>query len=185
MVFNQAQSNFIAEVTAYYQGKGSWAGIADYMRRRSALPNAANTVPQDVPPQNQPRPQNLPPPGQPPQTQTGFVFVNLVDFDMSYGHRRDSAGYARALEDFDKFLPRLTQQMSSRDLLMITADHGCDPTFSGHTDHTREYVPILVWTPSISEGVDLGIRQTFADVGATVADALGVSWTGPGTSMLV
>ncbi len=116
------------------------------------------------------------------EQRTGLVFLNLVDFDMQYGHRRDPRGYARALEDFDVRLGELCPRLDRDDLLIITADHGCDPTFMIHTDHTREYVPVLVWTPRLSKGGDLGVRNTFADLGATVAHALGVEWTGSGVS---
>lgn len=109
----------------------------------------------------------------------GLVFSNLVDFDMKYGHRRDPAGYGRALEAFDRQLPRLLDRLGPDDLLLITADHGCDPTFRG-TDHTREYVPILAWRNGRS--VDLGTRESLADAGATVAEWLGVNWDGPGRS---
>ena len=103
----------------------------------------------------------------------GFIFSNLVDFDMLYGHRRDTEGYALALEQFDKKLPQIIKNMSSEDILMITADHGCDPTFAHHTDHTREYVPLLVYGEAVRQGVHLGIRDTFADCGQTIADLLG------------
>ena len=104
----------------------------------------------------------------------GLIFANLVDFDMVYGHRRDADGYALALEQFDEKLPQIINSMSRNDILMITADHGCDPTFEGHTDHTREYVPLLVYGETVKRGVDLGIRQTFADCGQTIANLLGV-----------
>jgi phosphopentomutase len=104
--------------------------------------------------------------------QKGLIFVNLVDFDMVYGHRRDVAGYAGSLEAFDRRIPQVLQAMSDNDLLMITADHGCDPSCTEHTDHTREYVPLLVYGKEIKKGVDLGIRQTFADCGQTIADIL-------------
>jgi phosphopentomutase len=103
----------------------------------------------------------------------GLVFVNFVDFDMVYGHRRDVEGYAAALEAFDWKLPQIIKTMSEEDVLMITADHGCDPSYEHHTDHTREYVPLLVYGQSIKKGVDLGIRPTFADCGQTIADLLG------------
>ena len=103
----------------------------------------------------------------------GLIFTNLVDFDMLYGHRRDTEGYALALEQFDKKLPQIIKGMSSKDILMITADHGCDPTYVHHTDHTREYVPLLVYGEAVKQGVDLGIRDTFADCGQTIADFLG------------
>ncbi len=102
----------------------------------------------------------------------GLIFANLVDFDMLYGHRNDPKGYAQALEQFDARLPEIIAKMSSKDLLIITADHGCDPTIPG-TDHTREYVPLLVYGADL-QPVDLGIRNTFADVGQSVADYLGV-----------
>lgn len=107
-----------------------------------------------------------------PEHTRGLIFVNLVDFDMVYGHRRDVAGYAAALEQVDLQLPRVMRAMSPKDLLIITADHGCDPTFERHTDHTREYVPLLVWGQTVIKGVDLGTRDTFADCGQTIADVL-------------
>ncbi len=103
----------------------------------------------------------------------GLIFSNLVDFDMLYGHRRDTEGYALALERFDVKLPQIINSLSSKDILMITADHGCDPTFAHHTDHTREYVPLLVYGEAVKQGVHLGIRDTFADCGQTIADLLG------------
>ncbi|SEA54939.1 phosphopentomutase [Desulfuromusa kysingii] len=99
----------------------------------------------------------------------GLIMTNLVDFDMLYGHRLDSVGFATALQEFDSWLPELLGKMKSDDLLIITADHGCDPTTSG-TDHSREYVPLLLYSAAISVPQNLGIRQSFADVGATVAD---------------
>ena len=104
----------------------------------------------------------------------GLMFVNLVDTDMLYGHRNDVAGFAGALEAFDKRLPALLRLLGEDTLLIITADHGCDPAFPT-TDHTREYVPLLVWGLSIDEGVNLGVRESFADVAATTLEALGVS----------
>jgi phosphopentomutase len=112
----------------------------------------------------------------------GLLFANLVDFDMVFGHRRNVEGYARALESFDLGLERIVDSMEGTDLLVITADHGCDPTFHIHTDHTREYVPILVFGKSLKKGVDLGIRETFADCGQTLADLLGVGPLEQGTS---
>lgn len=103
----------------------------------------------------------------------GLVFVNLVDFDSVYGHRRDVDGYARALEAFDQSLPDIQSRMRPGDWLILTADHGCDPTYTG-TDHTREYVPILAWRPSMSAPIDLGTRETYADIAATVAELLGL-----------
>jgi phosphopentomutase len=103
----------------------------------------------------------------------GLIFVNLVDFDTLFGHRRDVEGYAVALEQFDRHLPQIMKHMSAGDLLIITADHGCDPTFEGHTDHTREYVPLLACGEGVRKDIDLGIRTTFADCGQTIADVLG------------
>ncbi len=102
----------------------------------------------------------------------GLVFVNLVDFDMLYGHRNDAAGYGRALEELDRALPRLLGRLRPGDVLALTADHGCDPTTPG-TDHSREYVPLLVHVPGRGGGA-LGIRGSFADLGATVGDFFGL-----------
>lgn len=110
----------------------------------------------------------------------GLIFTNLVEFDSLYGHRRDPEGYAAALRETDDRLPELVAAVSAGDSLIIISDHGNDPTWPG-TDHTREYGILLAYTPD-SQARDLGTRQTFADVGATVADLLGVAWTGPGTS---
>ena len=103
----------------------------------------------------------------------GLIFCNLIDFDMLYGHRRDVLGFGKALEEFDKNLPGILKKMRASDLLIITADHGNDPTYRG-TDHTREYVPILAFSPSQpTQGpINLGVRMSFADIGATVVDAL-------------
>lgn len=114
----------------------------------------------------------------------GLIFVNLVDFDMAYGHRRNPKGYAQALQEFDAALPGLQAALGEADLMIITADHGCDPTFVAHTDHTREYVPLLAYGPDLKAGVDLGTRETFADMAATVADFFGLSWDQAGTSFL-
>lgn len=113
----------------------------------------------------------------------GLLFVNLVDFDSVYGHRRDVKGYAEALKDFDQALPSIVERMGPDDILMLTADHGCDPTFKG-TDHTREYIPILAWGKSLKAGVDLGIRSTYADIGATVLEFFGVENSLSGKSFL-
>ncbi|MBR1885298.1 MAG: phosphopentomutase [Schwartzia sp.] len=102
----------------------------------------------------------------------GLCFVNLVDFDMKYGHRRDIEGYAKAATAFDHQLARFMERMRPDDVLMITADHGCDPGFSG-SDHTREYTPILVYGDTVKAGVNLGTRRTFADIGVTAAEMLG------------
>jgi phosphopentomutase len=106
------------------------------------------------------------------QETRGLIFSNLVDFDMLYGHRRDTEGYARALEVFDKRLPEIEGAMRSDDLLIISADHGNDPTFAG-TDHTREYVPLLVYGRTARPGVDLGKRESLADIGQTMAENFG------------
>lgn len=103
----------------------------------------------------------------------GLIFTNLVDFDMLYGHRNDVEGYAQALEWFDLRIPRILERMGEEDLLIITADHGCDPT-TPSTDHSREYIPILVFGKRITGGVDLGIRHSFSDIAATVAEYLSI-----------
>ena len=106
-------------------------------------------------------------------TPRGLIFTNLVDFDMLYGHRNDVEGYARALEEFDVRLPEIQQAMGDDDLLLITADHGCDPGDIS-TDHTREYVPVLGWGRRARAGVNLGTRSSLADVGQTVAENFGL-----------
>ncbi|HEY8227095.1 MAG TPA: phosphopentomutase [Pyrinomonadaceae bacterium] len=103
----------------------------------------------------------------------GLIFSNLVDFDMLYGHRRDTEGYAKALEHFDSRLPEIEQAMRDDDLLMITADHGNDPTFPG-SDHTREYAPLLVYGKRSRGGVNLGIRKSLSDIGQTIAENFGL-----------
>lgn len=113
----------------------------------------------------------------------GLSFLNLVDFDAVYGHRRDPKGYGQALEDYDQRLPEVFEKMTEKDLLIITADHGNDPTYKG-TDHTREYVPLLAYSPRFAEGKELPLRKTFADLGATVADNFGVKMPEHGTSFL-
>jgi phosphopentomutase len=102
----------------------------------------------------------------------GFLFVNLVDNDMLYGHRRDPVGYARALAEIDAALPGIAGKLRAGDALAITADHGCDPTFPG-SDHTREYAPLIAYAPSRPRGSDLGVRESFSDLGATVAEFFG------------
>lgn len=111
----------------------------------------------------------------------GLCFVNLVDFDMQFGHRRDIDGYARALNEFDAWLPRLLEKLDEEDLVMITADHGCDPAYTTTTDHTREYVPLLILGNKVKP-VNLGTRSSFADIAATVAEILGVDYETPGKS---
>jgi len=104
----------------------------------------------------------------------GLIFTNLVDFDAKFGHRNNPTGYANALVEFDQRLPEILDALGQNDVLVLTADHGNDPTTPG-TDHTREYVPILITGPAIKPGVNLGVRSTFADLAATIADALGVA----------
>jgi phosphopentomutase len=108
------------------------------------------------------------------QKTRGLIFSNLVDFDMLYGHRRDTEGYARALEHFDSALPAIEAAMRDDDLMIITADHGNDPTFPG-SDHTREYAPLLVYGKTAKPGVDLGTRASLADIGQTIADNFGLT----------
>lgn len=110
------------------------------------------------------------------QNTRGLIFSNLVDFDMLYGHRRDTEGYARALEHFDASVPRIEAAMHDDDLMIITADHGNDPTFPG-TDHTREYAPLLVYGKTARPGVNLGTRDSLADIGQTVAENFGLRLT--------
>ena len=111
----------------------------------------------------------------------GLCFVNLVDFDMLYGHRRNIDGYAAALTEFDGWLAELLPQLGDEDLVMITADHGCDPAYTRTTDHTREYVPLLMAGKHLRP-VNLGTRKSFADIAATVTELLGVPYQTPGTS---
>lgn len=117
------------------------------------------------------------------KTRTGLIFTNLVQFDMDWGHRNDTAGFARGLREFDDFLPQITERLAPGDLLFITADHGNDPTTSS-TDHSREYVPLLALGPAFRQGTDLGTRSTFADLGRTAAEFLKVKPTPHGTSFL-
>ncbi|SHH08417.1 phosphopentomutase [Tepidibacter thalassicus] len=104
----------------------------------------------------------------------GLIFTNLVDFDSKYGHRRNVEGYKNAIEELDARIPEIIENMRDEDILILTADHGNDPTYKG-TDHTREYVPVLIYGKNVKSGVNLGIRKTFADIGATVADILGAT----------
>lgn len=113
----------------------------------------------------------------------GLCYVNLVDTDMIYGHRRDIPGYTNALNTADRQIGELMKKMRSEDILIITADHGCDPGYTG-TDHTREDVPCLIWGPSLKKGVDLGTRDTFADMAATIAEYFGIDYRGDGSSFL-
>ena len=112
---------------------------------------------------------------------TGLCFVNLVDFDMNYGHRRDAEGYAKALNEFDRWLGDFLPKLTKDDLVIITADHGCDPAYTATTDHTREYVPLLVLGKGVRP-VNLGTLGSFADIAATVADIFGVQLDTPGNS---
>ena len=111
----------------------------------------------------------------------GLCFVNLVDFDMQFGHRRDAEGYAKALNEFDGWLGEFLKKLGEEDLVMITADHGCDPSYTATTDHTREYVPLLILGKQVKP-VSLGTRQSFSDIAATCADLLGVELDTPGQS---
>ncbi|GAM13444.1 phosphopentomutase [Mesobacillus selenatarsenatis] len=114
---------------------------------------------------------------------TGLSFLNLVDFDALFGHRRDPEGYGNALEEYDARLPEVFEKLKEDDLLIITADHGNDPVHYG-TDHTREYVPLLVYSKGMNEGKELPVRKTFADIGATVAENFNVKMPEHGTSFL-
>ncbi len=113
----------------------------------------------------------------------GLCFVNLVDYDMLYGHRRDVDGYAKALTYFDEKLPIIMEKLREGDVLMLTADHGCDPAYTKTTDHTREHTPFLMYGKHIKP-VNYGTRDTFADIAATVLDYLGVAGDVDGTSLL-
>jgi len=112
----------------------------------------------------------------------GLIFVNLVDFDMLFGHRNDIEGYGAALEQFDAWLPEFQSALGSADLAIFTADHGCDPCVAG-TDHTREYVPLMAYGPGTKAGAALGLRASLSDIGQTVAENFGVQIT-RGTSFL-
>ncbi len=110
------------------------------------------------------------------QRKNGLIFCNLVDFDMLYGHRKDVEGFAKSLEEFDAWLTAFLPQLSSTDLLMITADHGCDPDPRWETtDHSREYVPILAYSPAAATGTNLGVRETLADMGQSIAQNFGAA----------
>ena len=112
----------------------------------------------------------------------GLCFVNLVDYDMLYGHRRDVDGYAKALAYFDERLPQIMDKLREEDVLMITADHGCDPAYMATTDHTREHTPLIMYGKSVSP-VNYGTRDTFADIAATILDYLGIAQETEGTSL--
>lgn len=113
----------------------------------------------------------------------GLIFTNLVDFDSQYGHRRDPIGYGKAIEAFDRRLPEILEAMKPEDVLFLCADHGNDPIHSGW-DHTREHVPVVILGNEVKEGVDLGVRESFADIGATICEMLGAEKTAVGTSFL-
>ena len=111
----------------------------------------------------------------------GLCFINLVDFDMLYGHRRNIDGYAAALTEFDGFFGKFVESLGEDDIVMVTADHGCDPAYTKTTDHTREYVPLLIAGKKVKP-VNLGTRTSFADIAATVTELLGVKFSTPGKS---
>lgn len=117
-------------------------------------------------------------------TRYGLIFANLVDFDMLWGHRNDAESFGRGLENFDQRLGQLLADLGEDDLLIITADHGCDPTLKHSTDHTREYVPLLAYNNRIRRGIDLGIRETFSDIARTLAEIYDIDYTFPGKSFL-
>jgi phosphopentomutase len=118
------------------------------------------------------------------ETDYDLIFANFVDFDELHGHRNNAIGFARALEDFDLAMEEVVEEMRPDDMLIITADHGCDPTMTSSTDHTREYVPLLVYGRQLASGIDLGTRETFADIAATIADARGLPHQFPGRSFM-
>ena len=113
----------------------------------------------------------------------GLLMANFVDFDSMYGHRRNVAGYAKCIEDFDAALGEFLPQLQNDELLIITADHGNDPTWTG-TDHTRERVPLMMYSPAFTQSVDVGIRQTYADLGMTIMDNFGLTGLEFGKSFL-
>jgi phosphopentomutase len=115
--------------------------------------------------------------------ETGLIFINLVDFDMLWGHRNDPGAFAAGLQQFDGRIPEFTELLKKGDILIITADHGCDPT-TPSTDHSREYVPLLVYGRLIAGNKNLGVRESHSDVGATIAEFFGIKGTGCGKSFL-
>lgn len=114
----------------------------------------------------------------------GLIFTNLVDFDMLYGHRNNIEGYAKSLEYFDSKLPIILENMKDTDVLIITADHGNDPS-TPSTDHSREYIPILIYGKQVKENVNIGIRETYADIGETILDILGMPLLDEGESFKI
>ena len=117
------------------------------------------------------------------QENRGLIFTNLVDFDMVFGHRNNPEGYKQALEEFDNRLPEILSAMRDNDMLIITADHGCDPT-TPSTDHSREHVPVIIYGKGIKENVNLGTRKTFADIACTIAEVFNAENNFPGQSFL-
>jgi len=117
-------------------------------------------------------------------TSKGLIFANLVDFDMLWGHRNDAESFGRGLEEFDIWFPVLMNKLNDSDLLIITADHGCDPTLKASTDHTREFVPLLAYNKLIKRGQNLGVRETFSDIAQTVSEIFGLNHRFPGKSFL-
>ena len=118
------------------------------------------------------------------ESEYGLIFANLVDFDMLWGHRNDTEAFGKGLKEADNMLGGLMKELNDDDLLIITADHGCDPTIKSSTDHTREYVPILAYNKNMKMGRDLGIRNTFADISNSLADIFGLDYKFPGKSFL-
>ena len=114
---------------------------------------------------------------------SGLIFTNLVEFDMNFGHRNDAKGYGKALEDFDNRMEEIFNAMNKDDILIITADHGCDPTTSS-TDHSREYIPILIYGENIKENIDIGVQSSFSNIGKSILDYLSIKNTLPGESFL-
>jgi phosphopentomutase len=114
----------------------------------------------------------------------GLIMANLVDFDMLWGHRNDTTSFGKGLEDFDRRLEELLPCLNQTDLLIITADHGCDPTLKNSTDHTREYVPLVAYSKNIKSGKNLGTRETFADIGTTIGEIFDIDYRFPGKSFL-
>ena len=117
------------------------------------------------------------------QDNKGLIYTNLVEFDSAWGHRRDAVKYGKGLEDFDSRLPEIIDAMRDDDILIITADHGCDPTYTG-TDHTREYVPILMYGKKLKKNVNLHTGDTYADIAQTIAEIFNTRKTQIGTSRL-
>ena len=163
----------IREITAVLEAAG---GRYETSLQPGAEPQSLPGQPASEPVEVQPQPGMQPEPGQ-----KDLILANLVDFDMLYGHRNNAAGYAQALTEFDAALPRILVALRPGDLLVVTADHGCDPTTSS-TDHSREYVPALLAGRAVREGVILDDRDTLADLGATLAEVLGVEYGGQGRS---